>query len=223
MVGRENHYEPVAGIGAWLAARPLTRPHQLPGYAWRLHIQISRRDGGIVIEPCQYCASERVAAVLDKRIEASPTAGNKYRKRCLSCSRWLPMCGAADFQTADHQHVLPRGADPESDDPTVPAEDFDGQVDGVQTAAPSDGPPPCQDPYCEEDATAASGHTWCDEHEGHNGQQVATDGGEPVEEADDEQQDVNEFDCPECGVAVEGYPDECPGCGVPYQWDDEDQ
>ncbi|AAY24948.1 ORF 22 [Haloarcula hispanica virus SH1] len=223
MVGRTNHYHLPIGIGGQLATRSPTGVHQLPGYAWRLQDQISRRDGGIVIEPCQYCASERVAAVLDKRIEASPTAGNKYRKRCLSCSRWLPMCGAADFQTAEHQHVLPRGADPESEDPTVPAEEFDGDVDGVQTAPTEDspdGPPPCQDPDCEEDATAASGHTWCDQHDGQDGQEVVTDGGEPVEEADDEEPDVNQFDCPECGVSVEGYPDNCPECGVPYNWED---
>ena len=150
-----------------------------------------------MIEPCQYCASERVAAVLDKRIEKSPTAGNKYRKRCLACERWLPMCSAGDFQTAEHQHVLPADVDPDEDDPTVPAVEFNGAVDGLSGAT---------------DATADT-------------PEALTDGGEDVEpDGDgDEEPDVNTFDCPGCGGHVEGYPDECPhdGCGVPYNWPDD--
>lgn len=149
-----------------------------------------------MIEPCRYCASERVAAVLDKRIEQAPTAGNKYRKRCLGCGRWLPCCSAADFQTADHQHVLPRDADPEAEDPTVPAEEFDGPVDGLSSGVSNDTP-----------------------------KAVATDGGEveDVEEDDQEEPDRNHFECPACGGDVVGRPDECPhqGCGVPYNWPDE--
>lgn len=146
-----------------------------------------------MIEPCRYCASERVAAVLDKRMEKSPTAGNKYRKLCLACSRWLPMCGAADFQTADHQHVLPADADPDDEEPTVPAEEYDGPVDGLATAASGDDEAPT----------------------------AMTDGGTDLDDQDDEEH-VNEFDCPECGEHLTGYPDECPTCEVPYRWDDED-
>lgn len=146
-----------------------------------------------MIEPCQYCASERVAAVLDKRMEKSPTAGNKYRKRCLSCGRWLPMCSAADYQTAEHQHILPADADPDDDDPTVQAAEFNGADTASADAGDQDDPP-----------------------------EVRADGGEVVDD-DDEEPDVNRFACPECGNPVEGYPDECPhpGCGVPYNWPDE--
>ena len=28
----------------------------------------------------------------------------------------------------------------------------------------------------------------------------------------------NRFDCPQCGTAVEGKPEECPTCGAPYKW-----
>ena len=146
-----------------------------------------------MIEPCQYCASERVAAVLDKRMEHSPTAGNKYRKRCLSCERWLPMCSAGDFQTAEHQHVLPRDADPDDDEPTVPADEFDGPVDGLATRGGDDAPT------------------------------AMTDGGEDLDDQDDEEHDdVNEFDCPECDTHLTGYPDECPDCGVPYRWNNDE-
>lgn len=142
-----------------------------------------------MIEPCEYCASQRVAAVLDKRIEQSPRAGNKYRQRCLNCGRWLPCCSAADFQTADHQHVLPRDSDPEADDPTVPVEEFDGEVDGI-SAGSNDTPT------------------------------AMTDGGTDIEDEEDDVEQ-NEFNCPKCGVRVVGHPDECPDCGVPYQWDEE--
>jgi rubrerythrin len=28
----------------------------------------------------------------------------------------------------------------------------------------------------------------------------------------------NRFDCPNCGVTVEGKPENCPECGAPYNW-----
>lgn len=101
------------------------------------------------------------------------------------------MCSAGDFQTADHQHVLPRDADPDDEDPTVPAEEYDGPVDGVSGASTDSTP------------------------------EVLTDGGEVKDE--DENEDENTFDCPECGEHVVGYPDECPECGVPYRWNDEEE
>lgn len=97
------------------------------------------------------------------------------------------MCSAADFQTADHQHVLPADADPDGEDPTVPAEEFDGVVDGLASAASSDDSPTAM-----------------------------TDGGEDM---DDQESEENEFDCPNCGTHLTGYPDECPECEVPYRWD----
>ncbi|AFD02294.1 putative protein 13 [Haloarcula hispanica icosahedral virus 2] len=146
-----------------------------------------------MIEPCKYCQSQAVAAVLDKQIEARPTAGNKYRKRCLGCQRWLPCCSTADFQAADRQHVLPRGVDRDSEQPTVPVEEYDGQVDGIQAGNSANS----------------------------TNQRAMTDGGQPVvaEDTDDESgEEVNEFDCPACDEHVEGQPDDCPECGVPYQW-----
>jgi len=144
-----------------------------------------------VIEPCKYCQSQRVAAVLDKQIEARPTAGNKYRKRCLDCGRWLPCCSTADFQAADRQHVLPRGVDRESENPTVPVEEFGGDVDGLQSAD--------------------SGGT----------DTAVTDGGPETtaDNSDSDGDDANRFDCPKCGDSVTGQPDECPHCGAGYKWE----
>lgn len=142
-----------------------------------------------MIEPCKYCQSQAVAAVLDKQIEARPTAGNKYRKRCLDCQRWLPCCSTADFQAADRQHVLPRGVDREANQPTVPVEEYDGQVDGVQAG---------------DEANTAN--------------RAMTDGGQPQVADESDDSEVNTFDCPACSEHVEGQPEECPECGVEYQW-----
>lgn len=139
-----------------------------------------------MIDPCEHCGSERVAAVLWKQIEQSPRSGNKYRLRCLNCGKWLPCCSAADFQAADRRHVLPADVDPDADDPTVPVADYDGQVDGIQGATDGD------------DGLRADGGT---------DDQPQTD-----------QDDRNEFDCPACGSHQTGYPDECPDCGAPYNF-----
>lgn len=88
-------------------------------------------------EPCKYCGSDAVAAVLDKKIEESTGAGNKFRQRCLNCRRWLPCCKAAVFQAADERHVLPVDADRDGDDPTIPVEEYDGDVEGTKTASDS--------------------------------------------------------------------------------------
>lgn len=62
---------------------------------------------------CRYCGSEDVVPVLDKGIADAPKAGNKYRRHCLSCWRWLPMCSASYFRAHDDPHVLPIEAEPE--------------------------------------------------------------------------------------------------------------
>lgn len=62
---------------------------------------------------CRYCQSTDVVPVLDRGIEQAPKAGNKYRRHCLNCWRWLPMCSASYFRMHDDPHVLPVGAEPE--------------------------------------------------------------------------------------------------------------
>lgn len=169
-----------------------------------------------MIEACEYCGSERVAAVLDKRIEKSHQAGNKYRQRCLYCSRWLLMCSTADFQTAEHQHVLPADADPEGDDPTLPAEEYGEFVRATDTRRAT--VKPTDEIAADDPATPA----------GLDDGRLVTDGGvdQVPETADEpETQPVNEFDCPSCGEPQTGFPDRCPHdeCGVPYNWPENGQ
>lgn len=59
------------------------------------------------MENCKYCHSDRVVPVLDEGIEQRPPGGNKHRRRCLTCERWLPMCSAKAFRTHPDPHVLP--------------------------------------------------------------------------------------------------------------------
>lgn len=40
----------------------------------------------------------------------------------------------------------------------------------------------------------------------------------PDVEKDDDEQPVNEFDCPRCGTHLTGYPEACPECGATYDW-----
>jgi len=152
---------------------------------------------------CKWCGSKRVVPVLDKRIERSPKTGNKFRVYCLACDRWMPFTSDKEYRDHLHPHVLPADADPEADDPTVPLEDYDYGPEWRDLA----------------ERTARSRPE----------QQAATDGGEVVEEDDeadavdgDEPEPVNRFDCPGagCEAVVEGEPDECPACGVGYDWSD---
>jgi len=159
----------------------------------------------MVSDECEYCGSERVAPVLDKRIEQSPTAGNKYRTRCLSCWRWLPMTSADAWKESQLSKVLPATADPEQPDNLVePEEAPDGRLEELKEKVASQGV------------------------DTHQGEEVAADGGQPeVEDVEDDEQDeeeANTFDCPatDCGATHSGYPDECDECGAPYKWGDED-
>lgn len=72
---------------------------------------------------CRYCGSEDVVPVLDKGIADAPKAGNKYRRHCLSCWRWLPMCSASYFRAHDDPHVLPIEAEAERRN-LVPLEEY---------------------------------------------------------------------------------------------------
>lgn len=155
-----------------------------------------------MMDECRHCSSGRVVPVLDVRIEQSPTAGNKYRTRCLECGRWLPMCGADDYENHLHPHVLPKDADPQAEDPTVPLEEWDNSerfqevLDRLEDYADRDRP-----------------YTV-----------VAADGGEQIEDVDDDEpaddEPENLFECPAtgCDRVNEGYPDECPACGATYDW-----
>ena len=61
------------------------------------------------MEECRYCHENQVVPVLDKKMEQQPRAGNKYRRSCLSCGRWLPMCSAEYYRAHHNPHVLPIG------------------------------------------------------------------------------------------------------------------
>lgn len=61
------------------------------------------------MEECKYCHENQVVPVLDKTMEQQPRAGNKYRRSCLSCGRWLPMCSEKYFRAHPNPHVLPIG------------------------------------------------------------------------------------------------------------------
>lgn len=63
-------------------------------------------------ETCRYCNAADVVPVLDRRIEEGATAGNKYRRICLACHRWLPMCSKAYYATHPNPHFLPLDAEP---------------------------------------------------------------------------------------------------------------
>lgn len=150
------------------------------------------------MDECRYCGSGRTVPVLDVRMEGQPHGGNPHRARCLGCQRWLPMASKDDFKNHLHPHVLPRDADPDRDDCTIPLEEWDRSERFEQVVERLNA-------YRERDRPYA----------------VATDGGQERvddQESDDQDEESNRFDCPACGVGVEGYPDECPDCGARYDW-----
>jgi len=59
------------------------------------------------MENCKYCQQNQVVPVLDEEIEQRPRPGNKFRRFCQSCERWLTMCSAKYFRTHPTPHVLP--------------------------------------------------------------------------------------------------------------------
>lgn len=59
------------------------------------------------MENCKYCQQNQVVPVLDEEIEQRPRPGNKFRRFCQSCERWLPMCSSNYFRTHPTPHVLP--------------------------------------------------------------------------------------------------------------------
>lgn len=77
-------------------------------------------------EECPTCGNTAVKAVLDKRIELGDTkGGNKFRRRCMTCSAWLSMSSAEYFESHDDPFVLPLGGDPNGDfDELVPLDEF---------------------------------------------------------------------------------------------------
>lgn len=165
---------------------------------------------------CRYCGCEKVVPVLDKRIEQSPKAGNKFRTACIGCNRWLPMTSEEVFRSHDRPHVLPlegvpklsSDEDPDVED-VVPLEDYD---------------------YGPELADLV------ERISGDGGQTAATDGGQDVPETgdddvedeleDDDEEAENRFQCPatNCDAVHVGHPDECTdpvegeGCGIGYNW-----
>lgn len=144
---------------------------------------------------CRYCHALRVVPVLDKRIERSPRAGNKYRTFCHNCGSWGPMTSEDHFRSSLHPHVLPADGDPnQPDSELVALENYD------------------------------YGDEWADLREKVTADRAArarADGGVPLDEIDDphsDEPDENEFNCPDCDHHVSGFPDECPNCGRGYNW-----
>lgn len=175
-----------------------------------------------MMDECRYCASERVVPVLDVRIEESPTAGNKYRTRCLGCERWLPMTSADTFETHLRPHILPKSADPEADDPTIPLEEWDraerfqDALDRLEDYRDRDRPYALVDDVDQDDAGDVEADVDADGHV--DGQPVAADGSGQIDDQADES--INRFECPATGCDAEndGHPDECPECGAVYDW-----
>lgn len=157
---------------------------------------------------CRYCSSGRVVPVLLKRIERSPTAGNKYRLWCQGCERWLPFCGEDDYATSLHPHVLPADGDPDqAGEHIVPLEEYDYADEWRDLVERVEGDRPDPQPGT---AVADGGTVQTD-------QQHADDEREDSEDSEDVEV-VNRFECPGCGEDVEGYPSECPDCGATYNW-----
>lgn len=61
------------------------------------------------MEECKYCSKSQVVPVLDEETEQLSRPGNKFRRFCLACGRWLPMCSAKYFRSHPNPHVLPIG------------------------------------------------------------------------------------------------------------------
>lgn len=151
-------------------------------------------------ETCRYCSEPAVVPVLDKNIERSPKAGNKFRRFCLACTRVLPMTSEEYFREHDRPHVLQVGDSLDPDEPgsVVPLNEYD------------------------------YGPEWDDlADQIQNGQTAATDGGESDRSSDDvddagddaDDEEANRFECPrrDCDEVHDGYPDEC-DCGAVYNW-----
>jgi hypothetical protein len=102
------------------------------------------------------------------------------------------MCGTADFQAADIQHVLPVSVSRDAEDPTVPVSKYDGTVEGVQAGEDLD-----------------------------DGR-LRADGGEAPEAEGETDEPEHVFDCPACGESVDGYPETCPHCQAVYNWGDDE-
>lgn len=73
---------------------------------------------------CRYCASGRIVPVLDKRIERSHRAGNKFRQLCKGCRRWLPMTSEEHFRNHHSPHVLPADASPDAEN-VIPLTEYE--------------------------------------------------------------------------------------------------
>ena len=164
---------------------------------------------------CRYCASGRVVPVLLKRIERSPTAGNKYRLFCQGCERWLPFCGESDYRQALHPHVLPADGDPdEAAEHIVPLEDYDYGPEWADLVEQATGDRP--DP--ESGMAMADGGDGVEEADEADDDQADEEPESDDEDGEDDVEVINRFECPGCGATVEGYPDECPTCEAPYNW-----
>lgn len=150
-------------------------------------------------DECRYCGSERTVPVLDVRMEGQPHGGNPYRTLCLGCSRWLTLASKQAFKNHLRPHVLPKDADPESDDCTIPLEDWDRSERFQELRERIENYRGRDRPYA-----------------------LVTDGSGDVDDEDVQddvdEEPINRFDCPKCDVEVTGKPDECPDCGAPYNW-----
>lgn len=143
-------------------------------------------------EDCHLCYSKRVVPVLDKRIERSPKAGNKYRRYCLHCESWLPMTSTKHFQQSLHPHILPADGDPQNPADVIPCDEYG---------------------YERETADLL-------DKMNRNGRAARHSSNENGSRSVIEPPSEHEFECPSCRKSVGGYPLECPNCTISYDWNE---
>ena len=152
------------------------------------------RRGESVSRTCRTCGAASVVPVLDKRIEHNPTGGgNRFRQWCTSCHAWQPSTSKDHYEQHPTPYVLPVDGDPNDPETIVPLTAYD------------------------------YGPEWDDLVERiKQGQEIVTDGGVDQEDAEgedgSENENENEFDCPECGTRNTGFPECCADCGAVYRW-----
>lgn len=87
--------------------------------------------------------------------------GNKYRRRCRECQRWLPCCSAKEWKAHDDPQVLPADADPNDPD-LVPVEqtEYEERIDSNYFECPASGCEATHNGYPDECRTCGISYNW---------------------------------------------------------------